>query len=244
MIGRSAGPLVRFVAVGLIAVAGLAVSASGYDKRFELAKARNEGFYASLTGRVQAVSGDFLHDLTLWHFDKAFYIPRLEGGEEYDFGLSLGIGRKTAYGSWEVRYSLALPEAYVNGREQRIQMHELEISGRSFFWPGRILQPYALLGIDLPLVFVHDGASYLGESLDAAYVGVGLEVGAGLVWDIASDTFLDLGIVYRIQGYFYAYGEGKGRDINHLRTVQDGPKLGRLLRSSSLALTASLGFMF
>ncbi len=238
-------PRARLVLL-LMAYAGsaLSIAASGYDKRFELAKARNEGFYASLSARLQYVSGDFRSDWTLWHFDKAFHIPRLTGDDGRDYGLGLGIGRKTAYSTWEVRYSLALPKASVNGQERTIQMHELEISGRSFFWPGRILQPYALLGIDLPLILVHDGASYLGESLDAAYIGVGLEAGAGLVWDFAPDTFLDLGVVYRVQGYFYAYGEGKGRDINHLRTVQDGPKLGRLLRSSTLALTASLGFMF
>jgi hypothetical protein len=233
----------RKTAAVLFALAAFSASASGYDKRFELAKARNEGFYASLSARLQSVSGDFRNDLTLWHFDKAFYIPRLTG-EGLDYGLGLGIGRKTAYSTWEVRYSMALPKASVNGKDRTIQMHELEISGRSFFNPGRRLQPYGLLGIDLPLVIVHDGSSYQGALLDAAYIGVGLEAGAGLVWDFAPDTFLDLGIVYRIQGYFYAYGEGKGRDINHLRTVQDGEKLGRLLRSSTLAVTASLGFMF
>lgn len=214
----------------------------GYDRRFEIARARNEGFFASLSTRWQTITGDFRTDLALWHFDKAFFIPRLGREEELEYGL--GIGRKTAYAAWEVRYSLALPHATVAGRDETIQMHTLEISGRSFLWPGRAFQPYGLLGINIPVVYVKDGAAYLGESLNSLYAGVGLNAGAGLSWDIARDFFLDLGFVYRFQVFYYAYGEGKGRDINHLRTSRDGEKFGRLLRSSSLSLTAGLGFLF
>lgn len=233
--------------VGLALLAGACLTASatagdGYDKRFEIARARNDGFFASLSTRWQAIKGDFRTGLTLWHFDKAFFIPSLGREEEYDYGL--GIGRKTAYGSWEVRYSLALPRAAVDGRDETIQMHALEISGRSFLFPGRALQPYGLLGINIPLVFVKDGAAYLGKSLNALYAGIGLNAGAGLSWDFARDCFLDVGVVYRFQVFYYAYGEGKGRDINHLRTSRNGEKLGRLLRSSSLALTAGLSFLF
>ncbi|MCX6561341.1 MAG: hypothetical protein NTZ26_12610 [Candidatus Aminicenantes bacterium] len=229
----------------LLAVIGLAAfsqAASGYDKRFEIAKARNEGWYTSLSIRPQFVQGDFRSRLVLWHFEKAFFIPRLTKGSDLDVGLA--IGRKSAYGSWEVRYSLALPQAVVADRTQGIQIHNLEISGRSYFWPGEILQPYGQIGINVPLIVVPDGAAFQGANLNAMYVGVGLNAGAGLTWDFAPDTFLDIGLVYRFLAFFYAYGEGKGRDINHLRTVQDGDQFGRLLRSSSLALTASLNFMF
>jgi hypothetical protein len=219
-----------------------ASSASGFDKRFEIAKARNEGFFASISVRPQAVFGDFRSDLTLWHFDKAFYVPSFRHGIGADYGI--GLGHKNAYGSWEVRYSLALPKAAVGGTIETVQFHELEISGRSFFFPGRAFQPYGLLGIDLPLVVVPEGSSYLGEKLNAVYAGAGLHAGAGVTWDFSPDSFLDIGIIYRYVIFYYAYGEGKGRDINHLRTTQDGDQFGRLLRSSSLALTASLGFLF
>jgi hypothetical protein len=238
-------PTIRKAALAAAAVlawSSLAPWASGFDKRFELAKARNEGYFATISVRPQIVFGDFRSDLTLWHFDKAFSIPHLNGAFLSDLGLA--VGHKNAYSSWEVRYSLALPKAAVDGTSEIIQFHDLEISGRSFFLPGRALQPYGLLGIDVPFVVVHDGASYLGEKLSATYAGVGLHAGAGLTWDFAPGRFLDLGIVYRFVIFYYAYGEGKGRDINHLRTTQDGDRFGRLLRSSSLALTASLGYMF
>lgn len=229
-------------AVLILLAAAPALAGSAFDKRFERAKARNEGFFATISLRPQAVFGDFRRDLTLWHFDKAFSIPRFHSAYSSEFGL--GIGRKNAYSAWEIRYSLALPKADVAGAAEAVQFHCLEISGRSFFLPGRALQPYGQLGIDLPLVYVRDGASYLGERLNAAYAGAGLQAGAGLTWDFAPDTFLDIGVVYRFVIFYYAYGEGKGRDINHLRTSYEGDRFDRLLRSSALAFTVSLGFMF
>lgn len=226
----------------ILLAASPALASTGFDKRFERAKSRNEGFFASISFRPQSVFGDFRSDLTLWHFDKAFFIPRFHSAYGSEFGL--GIGRKNAYSAWEIRYSLALPKADVAGAAEAVQLHCLEIAGRSFFFPGRALQPYGQLGIDLPLVSVRDGAAYLGERLNAAYAGAGLHAGAGLTWDFAPDTFLDIGLVYRFVIFYYAYGEGKGRDINHLRTSYEGDRFGRLLRSSALAFTVGLGFMF
>ncbi len=219
-----------------------ALAGSDFDKRFERAKARNEGSYATLTFQPQTVFGDFRSDLTLWHFEKAFHIPRLE--RSYASEIGLGIGRKSAYSAWEVRYQLALPKAAVAGATETVQFHCLEIMGRSYFSPGGVLQPYGQLGIDLPLVVVPSGATYQGSKMTAVYAGAGLNAGAGLTWDFAPDTFLNVGLVYRFLIFYYAYGEGKGRDINHLRTTYEGDKFGRLLRSSGLAATASLGFMF
>jgi len=233
--------LAGLAALTVLAVAP-ALTASSFDKRFERAKARNEGFFASISLRPQAVFGDFRTDLTLWHFDKAFAIPHFYRAYASEFGL--GLGRKNAYSAWEIRYALALPKAAVAETTEVVQFHCLEISGRSFFLPGRAIQPYGLLGIDLPLVFVRGGASFLGEKLNATYAGAGLHAGAGLTWDFAPDTFLDIGFVYRYVIFYYAYGEGKGRDINHLRTSFEGDLFGRLLQSSALAFTASLGFMF
>lgn len=236
---------VSFLAGVTLALLGSAASASAFeqrfDRRFDIMKARAEGFYFTLSAQSLEYGGDFLSALTLWHFEKAFFIPRLTKSDILDIGV--GLGSKTAYSSWEVRYSLALPKADVNGRSQSIQFHNVGIQGRSFLWPHETLHAYLQLGIDIPVVIVKDGASYQGKAINAVYAGGGANLGGGILFDLGRETFINIGAVYRFQVFLYAYGEGKGRDINHLRTVYEGEKFGRLLRSSSFGLSVSLGFI-
>jgi hypothetical protein len=240
-------PRIPFLFLSGVALAllGSAVSASafeqGFDRRFSIRHARAEGLYFTLSAQPLEYTGDFLSSLTLWHFEKSFFIPRLGKSGVLDIGV--GLGSKTAYGSWEIRYSLALPKAGVDGRNESVQFHNLEINGRSFIWPRETVHAYLQLGIAIPVVFVKDGAFYRGADLNAIYAGAGANLGGGVLFDLGRETFINIGAVYRFQVFLYAYGEGKGRDINHLRTVYGGDVFGRLLRSSSFGLTVSLGFM-
>jgi hypothetical protein len=61
--------------------------------------------------------------------------------------------------------------------------------------------------------------------------------------DIGPTVVVTAGAVNRFVWFLYAYGGGKGRDINHLTEGYGGPKLGRLLRTSGLSWTISLGFI-
>ncbi len=79
--------------------------------------------------------------------------------------------------------------------------------------------------------------------MNASYVGAGLQAGAGLHLDLGPSVFLNAAVTYRWIGFLYAFGEGKGRDINDLRTEPMGPEFGRLLRTDVLTLTLGVGFI-
>jgi hypothetical protein len=223
----------------LLAVWG---SAAAYDSRIDRITAKAQGLFMTVTVRSLDYTGDVRRDLTLWHIEKAFFVPRLQNAWAADFGL--GIGGKSAYGSWEARYSLALPKATVGGESHTLQMHNLEMIGRSFFVKNAIVHPYGLLGIDLSMLMIANGSYYHGDRLTAIFAGGGLSLGAGLMIDLNAGTFISLEALYRYTVFLYAYGQGKGRDINYMRVgTMDGPALGRLMWMKGLGLSLSLGFM-
>jgi hypothetical protein len=217
-------------------------AAAGYDLRIEHVTARAEGLFLTFNVQSLNTSDDLRRNLTLWHIEKAFFIPRLEN--PVGFRLGLGIGGKTAYGSWEIRYSLALPKAEISGETGTLQFHNLEINGRSFIIKSEVFHPYGMLGIDLPLLVMKNGSLYKGQRLTATYAGLGINAGGGVIIDLGRSAFINLEALYRFTVFLYAYGEGKGRDINYMHVgTTDGPAFGRLLRASSFGLSVSLGFM-
>jgi hypothetical protein len=224
------------------AFAAVEDTAAAYDSRIDHITARAEGLFLSFSARSLDYTGDVRRDLTLWHIQKAFFVPRLHSAWAADLGL--GLGGKTAYGSWEVRYSLALPGATVGGESHTLQMHNLEMIGRSFFVKTETFHPYGLLGIDLGLLVIANGSYFQGSRLTAIFAGGGISAGGGLMLDLNAKTFISLEAVYRYTVFLYAYGQGKGRDINymHVGTI-DGAALGRLMWMKGLGLSLSLGFM-
>jgi hypothetical protein len=183
--------------------------------------------------------GDLSGDLTLWHFEKAFFIPRLEKGS----AMSVSLGGKNAGGSWDVSYLRSTHTVDIEGEPRTASFHAVEINGRSFFLKKSFFHPYFLGGISLPIVHVDEGSFFRGRRLDAIYFGGGLNAGAGLLFDLGPSIVLNAGLVYRWIRFLYVTGDGKGRDINNLRIGFEGPEFKRLLRTDSLTLTIGLGFI-
>jgi hypothetical protein len=184
--------------------------------------------------------GDLRTARTLWHFEKSFAVPRLKPG----YALGVGIGFKMNKGSWDVAYLRSGHTAALeNGEPAGVAMHLVEISGRSYLLRRFPIHPYFLGGIAVPILRVSRGAEFRGQSHSATYVGGGLTVGAGLAVDIGPSVVLTAGASGRFLRFLYAYGGGKGRDINNLTVGFGGPQFGRLLEASSWALTLGLGFI-
>jgi len=183
--------------------------------------------------------GDLARDLTLWHFEKAFFIPRL--GKS--LALSVGFGGKSEGGSWDVSYLRSSHTVSIAGAPRTASFQAIELNGRSFVLKKSFLHPYFLGGICLPFIHVNEGSAFRGGRADATYFGIGLNAGTGILVEIGPSIVLNAGAVYRWIGFLYAFGEGKGRDINNLRIGFEGPEWGRLLRTDSLTLTIGLGFV-
>jgi hypothetical protein len=195
-------------------------------------------FFLSLSGHSLSFNGDLSSNLVLWHFEKAFFVPRMENG----FGFGLGFGYRRESSLWDFIILRSPHKAYLEGRESNAIFHSAEINGRALLFKNARFQPYFLLGISIPWINVKKGAQMNYSVYNATYTGFGINLGTGLIVHLAPKLFISGGIVCRILRFLYVSGEGKGRDLNDLRLGQDGPKLGRLLEASGFGLSFSFCF--
>jgi len=210
-----------------------ASSAFGQGSRYS-----KEGFFVGVSGSSLSFEGDLSKDLVLWHFEKAFFVPRLEGAA----GLGLGFGFKKAAALWELEFIRSSHRADLQGGQSEATVTSIEISGKSLLLRYAPFQPYLLFGINIPWLHVKNGSQLYDTVSNANYYGMGLSLGGGVVIHLHPRLFINAGLVYRYLGFLYVSGEGKGRDINDLRVGHGGPEWGRLLRTQSLGLTLGIGF--
>jgi len=221
------------IILSLVTLASASAAAQG-------PKRTGEGFFITVSGQPLAFKGDFDGRLVLWHFDKAFFVPEMKSTTAIGFGL----GFKRNAWLWELLYMNSRHRSAFQGREGTAFYRSLEIVGRTFLVKDFPIKPYLLGGISVPWLTVEPGAEMYGLKYRAAYIGLGLNFGGGIILDIAPFLFVSGGIVYRALGYYYVSGEGKGRDINNLRVGQGGPEWKSWLKTSSLGLSFGLGLVF
>lgn len=197
------------------------------------------GSFVLFSGQSLEFRRDLASSLTLWHFEKSFFIPRMRKGP----ALAVGFGGKSRGGTWDVSYLRSSQTVSFEDGTRTATFQAIEINGRSFFLKKLFVHPYFLGGITFPFLRVDGGAFYQGKTLNAAYFGAGLNIGGGFLFEIGPTVLVNAGVIYRWIGFLYAYGEGKGRDINNLRVGYLGPEFGRLLRTDMLTFTIGLGFV-
>jgi hypothetical protein len=224
----------KFLAAALVS---LIATSSVFGEGNQYSK---EGFFIGVSGSRLSFKGDLSKDLVLWHFEKAFFVPKLEGAN----GLGLGFGFKKASALWELAFLRSSHKADLEGRQSQATVYLIEISGRSLLLKSAPFQPYVLFGISIPWIRVKNGAQMADTVSNATYYGMGLSLGGGIVVHLIPRLFFSGGVVYRYLGFLYVSGEGKGRDINDLRVGYGGPEWGKLLRTQSLGLTFGMGFTF
>ncbi|MCX6566108.1 MAG: hypothetical protein NTW38_06755 [Candidatus Aminicenantes bacterium] len=198
-----------------------------------------DGQYIMLSGQSLDYHRDLDRGLTLWHFEKEFYIPGLEKCAAW----VVSYGMKSYGGSWDVSFLRSGRTVDLENGPHTATYQAFDLNGRSFFLKKLALRPYFLGGITIPFIRVKGGSFYRGKTLNASYFGAGLNVGAGLWFDVGPSVFINAAVMYRWVGFLYAYGEGKGRDINDLRVGYMGPEFGRMLRTDVLTLTVGVGFV-
>lgn len=203
------------------------------------ATGKSEGFFLGLSARSLSFGGDFDGKLVLWHFEKAFYIPRFEPAP----GAALGFGVKHAGWLWEMGYVRSSHNAELPDRMSRAVYNSLEISGKSFLFKNFPIQPYVSLGISVPWLKVRDGSEFRGDRMTAAYIGIGFNAGAGFLADITPHVFVSGGAGWRALGYYYTSGEGKGRDITELHVGYEGPAWKTWLKTTAFEVVFGLGIV-
>jgi len=197
------------------------------------------GFFLSLSGQEFNLQGDLSGDLTLWHFEKAFFVPKLS----QDFGLAVGLGIRRRSGLWEFNVAHSSHQALWGGTASRASLYVLEVNGWGFPWKNSVLQAYYLLGLCFPLLTVQNGARMAGSVYDATYTGLGINLGAGLLLNLGQRVFISGGVKHRFLGFFYVNGGGKGRDIADLTVGHQGAEWDKWLRAPSTGLFFGLGIV-
>jgi hypothetical protein len=203
-------------------------------------KAVKEGFFIAVSGHDLDYKGDLDGKLDLWHFDLVFHIPKLKN----NISAAFGFGIIHASWMWEISYLRSNLTASLEAGSTPGLFQALQITGRTLILRDFPVKPYISLGISIPWLRIDNGAELYGQKLKASYIGMEAVIGAGLAVRIGPAIFLHGGAVWRLGGFFYASGEGPGRDITHLSVGQGGPRWGRWLQSSSLGPTLGLGFVF
>lgn len=219
------------ILVGLIAVS----SATGEENRYS-----RDGFFIGVSGYNLAPRGDLDSGLVLWHFEKAFYVPKMR--QATGFGVGFGYIKPSAI--WDIVFVRSSHESELQGISGRSVFSSIEVSGKALLFKKSPVQPYILFGISIPWLQVRKGAQLGDATSNATYYGMGLNLGGGMTIHLLPRLFLGGGVVYRYLGFLYVSGEGKGRDINDLRVGYGGPEWGKLLRTQSLGLSFGLGFIF
>ena len=199
-----------------------------------------DGFYLAVSGQSLGFKGDFNGSLVLWHFEMAFFVPALKSATAAGFGL----GYKRDGWQWEILYIGSGHRAVLPDREVDSSFHSIELDSRTFLVRDFPLKPYLLLGLSIPWLNVDSGSELYGVRYNAAYIGFGVNLGAGLQWDIAPFLFVNAGTLYRLIGYYYVSGEGKGRDITELHVGHEGPTWKSWLKTSSLGVMFGVGLVF
>ena len=222
----------KFLAAALLTLIA-ASSAFGQGNRHS-----KEGFFIGFSGSRLSFEGDLSKDLVLWHFEKAFFIPRLERAD----GLGLGFGFKKAAALWQLEFIRSSHKADLQSGQSRATVTSIEVSGKSFLLRKAPVQPYLQFGITIPWLYVKNGSQLYDAVNNATYYGMGLSLGGGIIIHLLPRLFINGGLVFRYIGFLYVSGEGKGRDINDLRIGHDGPEWGKLLRTQSLGLILGIGF--
>ncbi|MGB8951560.1 MAG: hypothetical protein WCC06_02680 [Candidatus Aminicenantales bacterium] len=195
-------------------------------------------FFLTLSGYNLSFKGDLSQERILWHFEKAFFVPRISPAN----GIALGFGYKGENIFWDLIYLQSTHNAFLEGVQSTATFHAADINGKIILWEKFPLQPYILLGISIPWLKVQNGAEMFGIVYNAAYYGLGVNLGTGLYAPLGSRIFFNGGIILRLAGFLYAYGGGKGRDISTMQISYGGPDWGKMMRAPCLCLVLGLGF--
>ena len=223
--------------LGLLAALG----APAQEEPVPSAEPRVSGaFFLEATTQYLSFSHrDLNGGMVVGNADQVFYVPRVKPS----LGFGFGFGRRFRSGLWSVSYLVSGHNVTFQGREETAVSRLLQINSRTFLLKTSPLRPFLYFGLNFPWLKVkHDVADRNKKLSDATYIGVGANLGAGLLAPVSSRMFFSACIIYRFIGYLYAKGPVKGIDVTDLFDDVTGPRHRHYLRAPVIALELSLGY--
>lgn len=177
--------------------------------------------------------------LVLGNAEQVFYIPRVKSS----LGFGIGFGRRFRSGLWSISYLASGHDVSFQDRKSTAVSHVIQLNSRTFLLKTSPLKIFAHFGLNFPWLKVYDNAAdKQGLVCDATYLGVGVNVGTGLLVPISSRMLFSGSLIYRYIAYLYAKGPGRGIDVTDLFEDRNGPRHPLFLRSPVFALELSLAY--
>ena len=197
-------------------------------------------FFFEVTSQYLSFSHtDLDGSMVLGNAEQVFYIPRVKPS----LGFGVGFGRRFRSGLWSVSYLVSGHDVAFQGREGTAVSRLLQLNSRTFLLKTSPLRIFVHFGLSFPWLTVSDNAADKnGKIVDATYLGLGANAGAGLLVPVSSRMFFSGSFIYRFIGYLYAKGPGRGIDVTDLFDNRTGPRHRLYLRAPVLALELSLGY--
>lgn len=233
-----AGRLAAFLGAALVL---LAPGARAQEEPPDLPRPQDKGaFFFEVTSQYLAFSaGDLDGSLVIGNADQVFAVPKVKPS----LGFGIGLGRRFRSGVWAISYLVSGHDASMRTGDTTCVSRLLQVNSRTFLIRSSRLKPFVHVGLNFPWLRVRNGvAADDRRRHDAAYLGVGANLGAGLLSPISSRMFFSASLVYRFFGYLYAKGPVKGIDVTDLFDDVDGPRHSRYLRAPGIALELSIGY--
>jgi hypothetical protein len=200
----------------------------------------NGAFFLEVTTQFLSFSHrDLDGTMVLGNAEQVFYIPRVKPG----FGFGVGFGRRLRSGMWSVSYMGSGHDVTFQDRKGTATVNLVQFNSRTFLLKTPSLKIFAHFGLNFPwMKAYHNSADAQGKIVDATYLGLGVNAGAGLLVPLSSRMFFSGSIIYRYIGFLYARGPQAGIDVTDLFEDRSGPRHRYFLRAPAWALELSLGY--
>lgn len=198
----------------------------------------DEGFYFSFKYLNLSINGDLDGKTVVGNSEKAFFIPMLKDGN----GYTVSIGHKWKRSLWEVFFMRTTHETTFQDDPGHAAYSAFGMDGKIFLLSNFPIRPYVLIGFNIPWLTVKNGAILNKTIKNAAYIGVCLDAGAGLLIHLNSKLFLSGGMIYRVIGMLSTLSPGKPRDFLDLFYDRTGSRLTNYFWSRGLTFEVGVGF--
>jgi hypothetical protein len=200
---------------------------------------KGDFFFEVTTQYLSFSHRDLNGSMVLGNAEQVFYIPRVKSG----FGFGVGFGRRFRSGLWSLSYLSSGHDVTFQDRRSTAVSNLVQFNARTFVLKNPKMKLFLYVGLDFPWLKVYDNAAdRQGKTVDATYLGLGVNAGGGVLLPISGRMFFSGSVIYRYLAYLYANGPGVGIDVTDLFDDRTGPRHHPYLRAPVLALELSLGY--
>lgn len=151
------------------------------------------GFYIEPMFSTNVVAGDFDGESFLTDGEELFIMPKFETAA----GFGVSAGWKSGGGTFGLYYYSASHDVKYLGAPGRSGFTAWGLRFTRQLLLRSPVQPFVLMTINLPRISVVDGAETASAVGDAVFTGVGLDLGAGLMYHLTPRIFVRGAVIFR-----------------------------------------------